>query len=293
MTQAAANVKFAVLDYEDSCNFGDEIQSIAAARLLPRVDYRIPRERLREFHCGEKCLLVMNGWFGNNAQFPPAECITPLYVSFHIARKAKALYTSPEAIAHFKKHAPIGCRDCGTMEILRAAGVDAYYSKCLTITFPKRGESAADSIVGVDIPTARTRIKRIFSNADKPLLTFSHQHRLDHLGGELKTQIANRLLDTYRERAALVVTSRLHCALPCVAMGIPVMYCGAHDYRTSILPDLGIGGEFISPHSRGLLGRLAEKRRFRNFQWRTDAVDVEDDKARLIALFREKISTFK
>ena len=34
-----------------------------------------------------------------------------------------------------KIHMMQGCRDRGTMEILQAAGVEAYYSKCLTLTF--------------------------------------------------------------------------------------------------------------------------------------------------------------
>ncbi len=289
-----AGVKFAVLGYESSQNFGDEIQSIAAARLLPRVDYRIPRERLRDFRCDEKCLLLMNGWFGNGAQFPPAECIVPLYVSFHVARGAERLYTSPEAVAHFKKHSPVGCRDRGTMEILRSAGIDAYYSKCLSLIFPTRGAAAADSIVVVDVAGGRgRRFRRIFRSADKPVLPFSHAHMMDTLGDEFKSQIAGRLLDAYRERAALVVTSRLHCALPCLAMGIPVIYCGPHEYRTAVLSDLGVNMNLRIPEKRGgVFRKFSEKLRFRNFLWRVDAVDVEPEKERLIALVKEKTNHF-
>lgn len=35
---------------------------------------------------------------------------------------------------------------------------------------------------------------------------------------------AKTLLQTYRDEAALVITSRIHCAQPCLAMGIPVVF---------------------------------------------------------------------
>ena len=39
---------------------------------------------------------------------------------------------------------------------------------------------------------------------------------------------ARGLLETYAN-AGLVITSRLHCALPCIAMGTPVVFVGAYD----------------------------------------------------------------
>ncbi|WP_073095483.1 polysaccharide pyruvyl transferase family protein [Cyclobacterium lianum] len=45
----------------------------------------------------------------------------------------------------------------------------------------------------------------------------------------------------YKRYATLVVTSRLHCALPCIAMGIPVIFFGNPlDYRVSIIGELGL-----------------------------------------------------
>jgi hypothetical protein len=38
-----------------------------------------------------------------------------------------------------------------------------------------------------------------------------------------KTRLANTLLDVYA-RAKLVITTRLHCALPCLALGTPVVF---------------------------------------------------------------------
>ena len=39
-------VRFGLLSYPAVANLGDAIQSLAAKRFLPRVDLRVPRERM-------------------------------------------------------------------------------------------------------------------------------------------------------------------------------------------------------------------------------------------------------
>lgn len=286
-------MKFAVLSYPHSGNFGDEIQSIAAARLLPRVDAAIPREYLRDFSAaGERYLLVMNGWFAGGIQFPPADHITPLYISFHIAQGGAQFYTSPECIAHFRKHEPIGCRDRGTTEILRAAGVDAYCSKCLTLTLARRQTPPAYDIAVVDMVrgSGKKRIARLIGS--RRAVHFSHAHGIDALGDKIKSAIAAGLLRQY-ERAELVLTSRLHCALPCLAMGVPVMYFGPSEYRTAVLSDLGVPMHRpLRKRSGGILGKWYDAMRFRNFVLHTEAADMEAEKTKLIADFQQRIAPF-
>lgn len=40
---------------------------------------------------------------------------------------------------------------------------------------------------------------------------------------------ANALLARYKNEAKLIITSALHCAAPCTAMGIPVILCRQND----------------------------------------------------------------
>ncbi len=40
---------------------------------------------------------------------------------------------------------------------------------------------------------------------------------------------AKTLLTRYKNEARLIITSALHCASPCVAMGIPVIFCRQND----------------------------------------------------------------
>ncbi|MGI9297601.1 MAG: polysaccharide pyruvyl transferase family protein [Gammaproteobacteria bacterium] len=290
-------MRFAVLSYRASRNFGDEIQSIAAARLLPRVDLAIPREGLRAFHSDEPVVLVMNGWMHSGMQFPPGECITPFYIGFHISKKSQRFFTTPEAVSHFRKHSPIGCRDRGTVDILQQAGVDAFYSKCLTLTLPKR-ESAnvRGGVAFVDIfhekRINKRRIRRIIGEKCLAVQTVGHSHHCDIAGYAAKTALAESLLSEYAA-AELVVTSRLHCALPCVAMGVPVLYFGAREYRTEILADIGITMHPpLMSSAKSLWQRWQEKRRFRGFDWTGETPDIETEKAAIISAFNAKLSPF-
>ena len=57
--------RYGILSY-NSFNIGDEIQSIAASRFLPRIDYRINREQLSLFRTEspeERVDLIMNAWY--------------------------------------------------------------------------------------------------------------------------------------------------------------------------------------------------------------------------------------
>lgn len=65
--------------------------------------------------------------------------------------------------------------------------------------------------------------------------------------GEKLEERAKKLLERYGREAALVVTSRLHCASPCMAMGIPVILARKYfdpryewigKYLTLYTPDL-------------------------------------------------------
>lgn len=114
-------------------NLGDEIQSIAASRLMPHVDGYIERDRMSSLNSNDEAgLLIANGWYSHNPyDFPPPPRINPFYISVHIAHKN---LLSREAIFHFRGHSPIGCRDSQTLNIFRQLGIPAYFSGCLSTT---------------------------------------------------------------------------------------------------------------------------------------------------------------
>nr|WP_320117901.1 polysaccharide pyruvyl transferase family protein [uncultured Marinifilum sp.] len=251
-------MKFGLLVYWDNVrNIGEYIQSLAQVPFLPKVDKFLNKETLSEFH-GEEHKLILNGWFMHYPEnWPPSKSINPLFVSFHISPKTKNLLLSDKAIEFYKLHEPIGCRDHDTLELLKAKGVDAYFSGCLTLTLNKNlyiDETYRNEIIFSDVLynmarynpniTVKTVIRsilrtpKVFYQAikkrqlikklfpedilqkakyiiqERSLKKYTHEERFDVATDFLK-QLAN---------AKLVVTSRLHTALPCLAFGTPVIF---------------------------------------------------------------------
>jgi hypothetical protein len=52
--------------------------------------------------------------------------------------------------------------------------------------------------------------------------TFVNHYTAD-TGFAINMRVAQEVLDRYRDRARMIVTTLLHCALPAIAMGIPVV----------------------------------------------------------------------
>ena len=80
-------MKYGVIAHTTTTNLGDDVQTYAAMKLLPRVDYFLTRERLDSFRSenNEPVAVVMNAWWmWEKWNWPPADCIYPLMVSMHM-----------------------------------------------------------------------------------------------------------------------------------------------------------------------------------------------------------------
>ena len=287
-------MKFASLRYNFSNNLGDQMQTLATEQFFPRVAKKFDRDNLHNISEKEKYALIMNGWFSNYPTdcFPPSDSIVPIFIGFHINKEERQYFLNPQCIEYFKKHEPIGCRDKETMELLATKGVDAFYSKCLTLTFPKRTKEPLNGKVFiVDADTVPI-----------PQYLYEEAVRITHitediLGDELKTALAKKLLELYRDEARLVITTRLHCALPCIAMGIPVVFFErSSNDRTSLLKDLikinrmpngfiGIIYKYTNRvwknSARGKLFRKVSALLTRHVDWNPFPVDIEQEKKTL------------
>jgi len=252
-------MQYALLEYATD-NIGDDIQSIAARQYLPKIDCRIQRDYLNKFK-GPKTKLILNGWFSHKPKnWPPSPDIEPLFISFHINDKAIEYYTSESSVEYLKQHEPIGCRDLRTTEILKQMGVSSYFSGCLTLTLQKSQEKIADTgilivdldddshdalpsrisketevlshkykssqskienfAVGILPPKIKNLVKNIYSDDIRYSLR-NYFHDSSHTFN--KEQIAELYLSKY-QAASLVITSRLHVALPCLAYDTPVLF---------------------------------------------------------------------
>ena len=250
----------AVLSYPRSNNLGDLIQSLAAKQFLNKSTVvELDRDKLNKYK-GEKLALVMNGWFIENSEnWPPSEKIDPLFISFHLNPIATKGILSDKGIAYFKRHQPIGCRDHFTQNLLSRLGIDTYYSACLTLSLKRQDYVSEDTKrEGIHVISAFERLNpkndsiqkglfmQILQNIKKPYKSKKYKSALKRLESFLKRQNdqvywSSQLLEpknyTQQERldravlqlkniatARLVITSRIHTALPAVAFGTPVLF---------------------------------------------------------------------
>ncbi|WP_109300634.1 polysaccharide pyruvyl transferase family protein [Aquimarina sp. AU474] len=257
-------MKYGLLTYDENRRFfnvGDNIQSLAAKQFLPQVDTFLNRERLGDYQ-GEQVKLIMNGWFTHNIHnWVPSEDIDPIFVSFHMNNTAAPFMLSERGIAYLKKHEPIGCRDQFTADTLKSKGIDAHFTGCLTLTldsYKVDDSQRGEDIYIVDPLYSYPRPEKIFYNTkltvknilngsafqlgkkNKHLKNFISKEVLEtaefinqeppsnQFSDEQKFEMAEALLNKYA-RAKLVITSRIHCALPCLALGTPVIFINGFD----------------------------------------------------------------
>lgn len=216
--------KYGVLKYS-SQNIGDEIQSVAAMRFLPQIDYYIHRERIDKFASdnGEKVKLIMNAWWmWNPKHFPPSADIEPLLVSMYIRDKIRDRFLTPDTIEFFKKNGPVGCRDLSTMNFLQENGIEAYFTGCLTLTLQAnqhiKETRGGDYILCVDVP--EKIVKEIKTRTNRPVYDITRMLTVS-VNSVQRLELARIMLYIYHN-AHCVVTPRLHVALPCVAFETPV-----------------------------------------------------------------------
>lgn len=263
------------LDYR--INLGDEIQTIAAARLLPKIDGSVSREALNKVT--EPCIVSLNGFFMDSDNWPPSDQVVPIPFAFHISKKYEKNICSPAGLAYLKQYMPIGCRDKGTVKILQKHGVDAYYSKCVTLTLARREQEPANGkvyIVGVT-----DSLQRVIPEAIRKEAIYVNQSKVElpQVPTALKQDLANHLLENYKANASLVITSRIHCAMPCIAMGIPVLFLISSkkksDYRVHLIEDI-IGIHYINEAL--LFASITQNYYRKKINWNPKAADIEQEK---------------
>lgn len=248
--------QFGLFRYTYSQNLGDEIQSIAAEKFLPRVDLTVERDRLHWYKDVGPVLVPFNGWFTHPAYdrcWPPPMNVNPIFLSWY-GEMPESLITAQTA-AYFKQYAPIGCRSTSTIKPLEKHGIPAYHSGCLTLTLPETEGGRSDEVLIVDadpglvgqlVPSALVRRAIYVSHLDgssidrvSPVLSEYTSRLINRIDPDLsvaagwreramtvrhnaRMRAARRLLERYG-RARLVITGLLHCTMPCLAMGTPVV----------------------------------------------------------------------
>lgn len=182
---------------------------------------RIPFHSLADWDGEYVVLPISFPFYGYHAglkvtQFSPK--IIPVFLALSVLDTS----LSEEEVQYLKRFEPIGCRDGYTMRIMRAHGITAYLNGCMSATLPTRdGAIKGDTIYCIDVQD--DLLAYIPDEIKKQAVFVSHLYYPEDcpLGAEKK---AEEIYENYRKRASLIITSRLHGALPNVAMGIPVIF---------------------------------------------------------------------
>lgn len=257
-------------------NMGDSIQTFAVNNLFRyakiKPDNIIDIPLYGKATTNEPCYLVVQGHFGRqyDLDFMDNPNIHPIFIGFAF----KDSFLLDDEIKYFKKYEPILCRDEFTKNVLKRYDVDAYISGCLTETFEKREENNTDprnKYYFIDVPPKfiemiPMHIKKnaIFTSQNIPIDTISDSIMEN---GAIK---ASERMNEYKKNAKMVITSKLHCMVPCVAMGIPTIAVGNNlSYRYSF------ADTFID---------LYNEKQFKEYDWKIpkEKKDIETVKKLLL-----------
>ena len=231
-------MKFGVIVHKTTQNIGDDIQAFAAKSNLPGVDYYIDRECLDTFKTpdGKPAAVVMSAWYmWKKWNWPPSDYVVPLMVGMHYSDHQKSEQNASPVKYQFLEgcgkeymnaNGPVGCRDLGTEANFKKLGLDCYFSGGITLTLPKMKKRTPDReyICACDLPDdVLKKLREIMSDTDIDIIETHHykDYRDGTATGEQREQAVIELLTLY-QNAKCVVTRRLHCALPCLAMEVPV-----------------------------------------------------------------------
>lgn len=236
-------MKYGLLYYKETDNIGDDIQTYAAKRFLPSVDYVVDRENLNCFIPDKKELVsvIMNAWYlHNKAAWPPSPYINPLLISMHFTESFENdvgdAYLKGIGGDYLRKREPVGARDSETQKRLEKNNIQNYLSGCLTLTIQKfKDVEKGDYICAVDVP--EEIIEKLEEKTGREIKVITHHCNQDEMkekSFEQRMEEVEALLKLY-QGAHLVITDRLHTMLPAMALETPVILLHKEDYEADRL----------------------------------------------------------
>lgn len=216
--------------YGNICNLGDYFQTIATEEALSSIHgeeckfVHVQRNQLID-HPGGTC--VMQGWYEHeDLGFLPGSDTRAVWIGTHFTENVcKSLMSLFQNSAY--RLYDVGCRDKATLEFCRQWGISSYFSRCLTLTLPRRTKEDAKNADTVYLVDCSDKLISLLPDGIKSEAKIINQRlfiREPWQSWMICREEAEKLLEEYKQHARLIITSALHCAQPCIAMGIPVVF---------------------------------------------------------------------
>jgi hypothetical protein len=207
----------------EGINIGDAIQYLAMLNLLKLAGVDLPirytyRNFMKYYKPLDNELLIINGCMGSDEFAPIKNNPDVLFLGLH---------GTSTKITEWIKHSkhPIGVRDEYTKEALKRHNIESAMCGCPTLSFEKYTGTRYGIVCGEDSVAGDKIINNHNCYGEFP---------------DIQNAIAQKILNTYMT-AELVYTKKLHCALPCIAFGTPVVTRLPKDGRTELLNTLHKG----------------------------------------------------
>ena len=240
-------IRYAVTWRPRSDNLGDDLLTLAASRLLPRVDMALDIDRLDaplpDLEPDDRVVTLMCGKvLAQPIHWPPERHIAPVMVGAHFSRED--VWGIPMAVldgaglAYLRALAPLGCRDEVSVALMESMHLPCQLTACVTLTLDrvKIPREDREGVICCDVPED---VLRAMENALPTEDVQSVTHQMDDPPQDYhqRMEAAQAMLDRYA-RAKYVVTRRLHCAMACLALGTPVLllYNGGYEDVTRFAP---------------------------------------------------------
>lgn len=213
-------------------NIGDIFECIAIENVYERMGVdrneivNCYQHQIRDYE-GEYIVLPVNFYYTATKY---SSRILPVFLGLTVGGQHEL---SDEEYTTLRRFSPVGCRDERTLRRLLDKGIDAYFNGCIVATLPKReqGLPTQDTVFFADpqrsikeyIPQELlSKYKFVYHDI------FATPEELSE-DGDLMTY-GRKILDLYSREAKLVVTSRFHAAVMCLALGIPVILTMENNY---------------------------------------------------------------
>lgn len=271
-------------------NLGDSIQALAIDSIyeqlgIDKKDIRYIERDFPDKYIDEPVELVFYSEFVKHSIFKRTNFSKNMNIKSFMSTvfydDIKNLCTiSPNLIEILKNIEPVGARDEKSKKILENSGIETYLTGCFTICFPKRNIIPKEKkVFFVDISKELEQYipEELYENCeyithavqiDKYPVDFEENQRLD--------KMAFDLLERYKNEATLVVTGRLHAAVPCIAMGIPVVLAANNiDFRFEWVEKL------VKPYQLG---------EYEEIDWNPKPVDIEPLKKKMLSYFEKALN---
>ena len=189
----------------------------------------------------------MHDIFGKSFNIPFHPNLRPILLSVFV-RYPEML--TPDAIAYLKKYGPVGCRDWQSVAVLRAVGVPAFFSGCLTTT--------VDTLFPAASPDRRSGTLRVDWTKDnkgpkkKQTVTAIRDKSFPE-----NLELARNWVADYAYKYKHVLTSRLHANLPARSVGADVDFEPKNKSDSRFGGLIGIDAAEFDAIRNGILDKLA------------------------------------